>query len=527
MIQDINPATQVFLSNVSSLTNQITQLTNEASSGLKISQPSDDPGDMVTLQQLRTEIDSNQQITSNLAPVLSNTQSAEGALQTAINLVSQATSIATEGANSLTSVTQDQALAQTVQSIMQELVGLSNTEVNGQYLFSGDQSGSASYTLDATSPTGVRSLLANPTATQQIADTGGNTFPVSLTAQQIFDHRSSGAGFAGNSVSLSNPATTFLTAGTQTYTFNYADASGNEQTANVVLTGGATGISGATALSQLNAGLAGTGITASLNATDGTVQFTSAGAFTVGVAAPTAGTSTVTAAAATLNTAQYNLQSAAFSGGGNTLSGADTFTLSDGTHTANITLAGGATVAGAVTSINSALQAAGITGVSALATGDGTGISIQGSSSFVVVDTTSASGGASPLFTTAGNVTVTAAGAAGAPAPDNVFNAVNSLLLGLQSGNVAAIGSAVNSLQVAGVYLNTQLAFYGSVQNRVQDAQNLASQQSVQLKTQLSQTQDADIAAVAVQLTQDQTHLQAALTAESQLPRTTLFNFLG
>ena len=64
-------------------------------------------------------------------------------------------------------------------------------------------------------------------------------------------------------------------------------------------------------------------------------------------------------------------------------------------------------------------------------------------------------------------------------------------------------------------------------QNRVQDAQTLASQQSVQLQTELSQTQDADITQVAVQLTQDQTNLQAAMTAEGQLPKTSLFNFLG
>lgn len=527
MIQDINPSAQVFLANVSSLTNQITQLTNEASSGLKISQPSDDPGDMVTLQQLRSEIDANQQVTQNLAPVLSNTQGGEQALQTAVNLVSQATNLATQGANSLTSATQDQALAEQVSNILQQLVGLANTQVNGQYIFSGDQPQSASYALNAASPTGVSALLANPTATQQIADSNGTTFPVSLTAQQIFDDQSGGIGFAGNAVSLNNPATSFLTGGTQTYTFNYTDASDNTHSLNVVLSGGAGGINGSTVISQLNTGLSGTGITASISASTGAVQFASSGAFTVGVAAPTAGTSTVTAAATALNTSQYNVQSAAFSGAGNTLNGADTFTLSDGKNTANVSLASGVPVGAAVNTINTALQAAGITGVSALATGDGTAISFQGASSFVVVDTTAAAGGASPLFTTAGNVAVTAPSKAGGPAADNVFNAVNSLLLGLQSNNQAAITSSISSLQLAGNYLNTQLAFYGSVQNRVQDAQTLASQQSVQLQTELSQTQDADITQVAVQLTQDQTNLQAAMTAEGQLPKTSLFNFLG
>jgi flagellin len=322
-------------------------------------------------------------------------------------------------------------------------------------------------------------------------------------------------------MNLDNPATAFLTAGTQTYTFNYTDAGDNAQSVSVVLNGGVNGINGTTVISQLNAGLAGTGITASINATNGTVQFASSGAFTVGVAAPTAGTSTVTAAADAVNVAQYNVQSAAFSGAGNTLSGADTFTLSNGTDTADISLASGTTVAAAVNTINAKLQAAGITDVSALATGDGTGISFQGASSFSVVDTTAGNGTASPLFTTTGDVAVTSA------YPGNVFYAVNSLLLGLQNNNQTAIIAAVNSLELAGTYLNTRLSFYGSVQDRVQQAQTLATQQNTQLQTQLSNTEDADITQVAVQLTQDQTNLQAALTAESQMPKTSLFNFLG
>jgi len=527
MIQNLNPAASIFVTNVTQVTNQINLLTNEVSSGLKISQPSDDPGDLVTLMDLRSQIDANQQTAKNLAPVLSNTQAAESALQTAVNLVSQATNIGTQAGNSLSSIAQDAMLAPQVANVLQQLVGLANTQANGQYIFSGDQPQSPAYTLNTASPTGVSSLLTNPQATQQIADSNGISFPVALTAQQIFDHQTGGASFAGNVVSLSNPATTFLTGGTQTYTFNYTDNSGNTQSTNVVVAGGASGIDGNTVISQLNTGLAGTGITASINATDGTVQFTGSGPFTVGVAAPTAGTSTVTAAAATVNSAQFNVQSAAFSGAGTTLTGADSFTLSDGANTANISLASGVTVASAVTTINSDLKAAGITDVTALATGDGTAISFQGTKNFAVVDTTSAAGGASPLFTTAGNVAVTAASNVGAAAPDNVFAAVNSLLIGLQTNNLAAITNAVNSLQLAGNYLNTQEAFYGSVQNRVQGAQSLASQQSVQLQTQLSQTQDADISQVAVELTQEQTQLQAAMSAESQLPRNSLFNFLA
>src|SRR5581483_9775904 len=138
-----------------------------------------------------------------------------------------------------------------------------------------------------------------------------------------------------------------------------------------------------------------------INSTSGTVQFTSSGQFTAGVvAAVGAGNSTVSAAANLVNTAQYNATSAAFATGGPpaTLGAGDTFTLSNGTNTANISLVTGDTVATAVNKINAALQTAHITNVSAVATGDGTAISFQGTSNFSITDTSAASGGASKLF---------------------------------------------------------------------------------------------------------------------------------
>ncbi len=72
-----------------------------------------------------------------------------------------------------------------------------------------------------------------------------------------------------------------------------------------------------------------------------------------------------------------------------------------------------------------------------------------------------------------------------------------------------------------------ELSFYGSVQNRIAGATSFASSQQVQLQTSLSQTQDADITRAALQLTQSTTQMNAALSAEAKLPRTSLFDFLA
>jgi len=111
-------------------------------------------------------------------------------------------------------------------------------------------------------------------------------------------------------------------------------------------------------------------------------------------------------------------------------------------------------------------------------------------------------------------------------ASNNVFTSITSLMQGLQNNDDTAISSALSDVQTADTYLNQQLAFYGTVQDRVAGALSFGQNYTTQLQTQLSGVQDADEAATITNMTQAQTQLQAALQSEAQLPRTTLFDFL-
>jgi flagellar hook-associated protein 3 FlgL len=306
MIQSLNPSAELFLANVDRIQSQINQAESEVSSGLKISQPSDAPDQLEGLMRIRADIDRNTQVTTNLSEVKAETDTAEQALSTATQLLDTVTSLGTQGANFTQTASTRQAMALQVQGILEQLVGLSNTTVQGRFVFSGDQDQASSYDLNLANTNGVDRLLTTQ-ATRQVTDASGVSFTVGLTAQNIFDHR--------------NPDDTL--------------------------------------------------------------------------------------------------------------------------------------------------------------------------------------------------------------APDNVFAAVNSLRVALQSNDQAAITTALTGLSTADNYLNSQLSFYGSVQNRIQSAQTFAGQQNVQLQSALSQTQDADITQAAVTLTQSQTQLQAALSAQAARPRTSLFDFLG
>lgn len=110
--------------------------------------------------------------------------------------------------------------------------------------------------------------------------------------------------------------------------------------------------------------------------------------------------------------------------------------------------------------------------------------------------------------------------------PQNAFAALQTLQNALQSGNVAAIGTAIDGIHTASAYLNQQLGFYGEAQNRIDSAISLAQKFEVQAQTKLSSLQDADIPAEAIELTQATTALNAAMSARAKRPSTSLFDFL-
>jgi flagellar hook-associated protein 3 FlgL len=83
-------------------------------------------------------------------------------------------------------------MSQQVEQSLSQMVSLSQTQYDGQYVFSGDNTTQPAYQLDLTSPTGVDQLITSPSS-RLIQDATGTTFAVSQTAQQIFDDQSNGS----------------------------------------------------------------------------------------------------------------------------------------------------------------------------------------------------------------------------------------------------------------------------------------------------------------------------------------------
>ena len=306
MISNLTPANQAFLANMDRLQLTVQSASMQASSGKRVNVASDDPNQIDTILQLRTDQAHNSQIQENLAVAQADASAADGALTSATQLMDRATTLAAQGSNFTVDATGRQSIAAEIQSIQEQMVNISATTVQGRYIFGGDADSSPPYAFSLAGTNGVTQLTNSP-GTRRVENSAGGSFAAAQNAQQIFDTQNA----------------------------------------------------------------------------------------------------------------------------------------------------------------------------------DGT------------------------------------------PAADNVFAALNNLRLGLLANNTAQISAASSSIQLASTRLNTAQAFYGSVENRITDATNYSSNYDVQLKTELSQKEDADITAAALAVTQGSTEMQAAFQMQAKMPHTSLFDFMG
>jgi flagellar hook-associated protein 3 FlgL len=186
MVSSLQPSTQEFLNNVNLIGDEMTEAQAQLSTGLKVNVVSDAPDVISPLLQAQANLSSAQQITTNLGQVSTEVNTGEQALESATSLYDQVQTLSAEGATSTQTASGRIGIAQQLQSIEQQMVGLANTNVNGRYIFAGDTDQTEPYTFDATQADPV-SVYQGSTSTRTIQATNGTTFPVALTAQQIFD----------------------------------------------------------------------------------------------------------------------------------------------------------------------------------------------------------------------------------------------------------------------------------------------------------------------------------------------------
>jgi flagellar hook-associated protein 3 FlgL len=117
----------------------------------------------------------------------------------------------------------------------------------------------------------------------------------------------------------------------------------------------------------------------------------------------------------------------------------------------------------------------------------------------------------SQLFTSPGN---------------DVFQAVQDLIISLQTGNTTAAGAAVTEVSNAYNYVSSQRVFYGNAINQLGSQQTFLNNQTTQLAQQQNTVGAADLSKAISNLESAQTSRQATLEAVAQTQQTNLFNYI-
>jgi flagellin-like hook-associated protein FlgL len=109
----------------------------------------------------------------------------------------------------------------------------------------------------------------------------------------------------------------------------------------------------------------------------------------------------------------------------------------------------------------------------------------------------------------------------------NVFQAINSLRLGLQADDQDAITAALEQITSAQAHLNSSLAYYGAVQNQVLEATEFAYQQELRLNTRICEIEEVDSVEAFLELNAATYQQSVALAVKAEDKPTSLFDYIA
>ncbi len=182
------------LLNINNQQEQINQLSQQISSGVTMSSPSDDPYDWAQAMNLDQGLQQYNSILSGISFGTGWCNATGSALSQLSNLVSQAQQVAVS-ASSATGTTQSAAQASEVNGILQQALSLANSQYGDQYIFAGTSTSTAPYSIDDTTGVVTGPTDQNPIEVQTgtCDASGGGSTAVNLTGNDVFTFSSGGS----------------------------------------------------------------------------------------------------------------------------------------------------------------------------------------------------------------------------------------------------------------------------------------------------------------------------------------------
>ena len=178
----------------------------EVSTGRRVNNLGDDPAAVAALVFNNAQSSQDAQFQTNISDVQSKVQVADSVMNSAVQLMTSAISLGTQGATGTLTDANRQAIAAQVSGLQQQMLSLANTSYQGTYIFSGTDVTTQPFAEDTSAPSGVVYNGNSAVTTVQISQ--GQSLQTNLSGDQVFSNSS------GNVFAALNDLKNALTSGT-------------------------------------------------------------------------------------------------------------------------------------------------------------------------------------------------------------------------------------------------------------------------------------------------------------------------
>ncbi|MDW5266502.1 MULTISPECIES: flagellin [Acidobacteriaceae] len=209
-----------YVSNLAGALNQSSSLeatlTNELSSGLRVTSLQDDPTAVAESTMMASAISKDDTFVQTVSGTQSMMQVSDSTLGEVVSQLTSALSLAVSGGNGTLNSANIASIEQQLTGIRDQVLSLANTSYLGQSLFAGSQGSVRPFTLDSSTSPATTSYVGD-TSANSVETPSGQKIQTNLVGSDVFGSGSSGvfgalnqliADFAGGTASASAIADT-------------------------------------------------------------------------------------------------------------------------------------------------------------------------------------------------------------------------------------------------------------------------------------------------------------------------------
>lgn len=161
------------------------QLANELSSGVRVTQLSQDPVAAGQNVLLLSQIQRDDSFTQTASLVQGQLQVSDSALGGVVTQLTQALSLATQGNNGTLNQSQLQSISNQLSGIRDEVLSLANSSYQGNYIFAGAQTSTAPFSLDSTTTPATVSYNGD-SGVNSLETPNGQSIQLNLPGNRVF-----------------------------------------------------------------------------------------------------------------------------------------------------------------------------------------------------------------------------------------------------------------------------------------------------------------------------------------------------